>query len=460
MVSGDGGAISTMSIATLEHTKLKPPSAAHFDDMVRNRQAEIAIIGLGYVGLPLAMAFAQDGFRVLGIDIDSARVDNLLHDRSPVADVAGKEIAAARTSGLLKFESTYHGLPRADVIIICVPTPCTRNKQPDTSSIAGAARGIAQHLRPGQLVILRSTSYPGTTEELVLPIMESGGLTAGRDIFLAFVPERVDPGRKDYTVRNTPVVVGGVDPESTRRAAKLFEQLGPSVTSVSTPSTAEMAKLLENVFRNVNIALVNQLAMLCDRMGLDIWEVVEAAATKPYGFLPFHPGPGVGGHCIPVDPYYLAWKAREYDFHMDFIELAARVNEEMPYHVVTKTLLALNGQRNRPQGPRVLVLGVTFKRDIEDYRESPALKIMQLLFQHGAKISYHDPYVPRLSVNGQSYTSRRLTAATLRAVDCVLIVSDHTCVDYRQVVRHARLVVDTRNATRVVEEGRHKIVKL
>lgn len=449
-----------MTIATLEQTKLKPPSAAHFDELLRNRHAEIAIIGLGYVGLPLAIAFAQDGFRVLGIDIDSARVDALLRNQSPVGDVPPAEIAAARASGHLKFESTYHGLPRADVVVICVPTPCTRNKQPDTTSIAGAARGIAQHLRPGQLIILRSTSYPGTTEELVLPILESGGLAVGRDIFLAFVPERVDPGRKDYTVRNTPVVVGGVDPESTRRARSLFEQLGPPVTTVSTPATAEMAKLLENVFRNVNIALVNQLAMLCDRMGLDIWEVVGASATKPYGFLPFHPGPGVGGHCIPVDPYYLAWKAREYDFHMDFIELAARVNEEMPYYVVTKTLLALNGQRNRPQGPRVLVLGVTFKKDIEDYRESPALKIIQLLTQHGAKVSYHDPFVPKLTVNGRSLLSRPLSAATLRAVDCVLIVSDHSRIDYRHVVRNAKLVVDTRNATAAVDEYRHKIVKL
>ena len=445
---------------TLQEPKLKPPSAAHFDDLLRTRQAEVAIIGLGYVGLPLAVAFAQDGLRVLGIDIDSARVEDLTRHQSPVGDVPAAELAAAHASGHLKFESTYHGLPRADVIVICVPTPCTRNKQPDTSSIAGAARGIAQHLRPGQLIILRSTSYPGTTEELVLPILESGGLVLGRDIFLAFVPERVDPGRKDFTVRNTPVVVGGVDAESTRRAARLFELLGPQVRTVSSPATAEMAKLLENVFRNVNIALVNQMAMLCDRMGLDIWEVVDAAATKPYGFLPFHPGPGVGGHCIPVDPYYLAWKAREYDFHMDFVELAARVNEEMPYYVVTKTVLALNGQRNRAQEPRVLVLGATFKRDIDDYRESPALKIMQLLIQHGVKVSYHDPYVPKLSINGRSFASRPLTPVTLRSADCVLIVADHSCIDYRQVVRHAHLVVDTRNATRAVDEGRHKIVKL
>ncbi|MBI3910886.1 MAG: nucleotide sugar dehydrogenase, partial [Armatimonadetes bacterium] len=365
-----------------------------------------------------------------------------------------------RASGRLRVEASYDNLGRADALLICVPTPCTRNKQPDTSSIATAARGVAQHLRPGQLILLRSTSYPGTTEELVLPIIESSGLTVGRDVFLAFVPERVDPGRKDYTIYNTPVIVGGVDQESTRRAVRLFEQLGPPVMPVSSPAAAEMAKLLENVFRNVNIALVNQLAILCDRMGLDVWEIVDAAATKPYGFLPFHPGPGVGGHCIPVDPYYLAWKAREYDFHMDFIELAARVNEEMPYYVVTKTLLALNGQRHRSPAVRVLVVGVTFKRDIEDSRGSPALKIMELLIQHGARVSYHDPYVPTLTVNGRMFTSRPLTPAMLRGADCALIVADHSCLDYRAIVRHARLVVDTRNATRHVDEGRVKIVRL
>jgi len=434
--------------------------AERFDALVRTREAQLAVIGLGYVGLPLAVAYATEGFRVTGIDIDPLRVESLERDHSPVADVPAADIAATRAAGRLVVEGSYDHLGKADAVFICVPTPCTRNKQPDTSSIVAAARGIAEHLRPGQLVILRSTSYPGTTEELVLPILEAGGLVVGRDVFLAFAPERVDPGRQDYTARNTPVIVGGVDPESTRRAVRVFEQLGPRVMPVSSPAAAEMAKLLENVFRNVNIALVNQLAMLCDRMGLDIWEVVDAAGTKPYGFLPFHPGPGVGGHCIPVDPYYLAWKAREYDFHMDFIELAARVNEEMPYHVVTKTLLALNGHRNHHPAVRVMVLGVTFKRDVEDSRGSPALKIMELLVHHGAKVSYHDPYVSRLSIGDRTFTSRPLTAAALRAVDCVLIVADHSCFDYQWIVRHARLVVDTRNATRKVDEGRVKIVRL
>ncbi len=434
--------------------------APEFDELIRTRQARVAVIGLGYIGLPLAVAYAQAGFRVAGIDIDEARIEAIIAQRSHISDVPWVDIAAVRAAGLFKVDSSYDGLAEADAIMICVPTPCTRNKQPDTSSIEAAARGIARQLRPGQLIILRSTSYPGTTQELVLPILESSGLVVGRDVYLAFVPERVDPGRRDYTVHNTPMIVGGIEAESTRRAVLLFEQLGPKVMAVSSPAAAEMAKLLENVFRNVNIALVNQLAMLCDRMRLDTWEIIEAAATKPYGFLPFLPGPGVGGHCIPVDPYYLAWKAREYDYHMDFIELAARVNEEMPYHVVTKTLLALNGQRNRQPGVRIMVLGVTFKRDIDDYRGSPALKIMELLIQHGARVSYHDPYVPTLPIEGRVFSNRPLTPATLRAADCVLIVADHSAIDYEAVVRHSKLVVDTRNATRAVKAGREKIVRL
>ncbi len=444
-------------------TILDPPAAlgpAEFDDLVHTRRARIAVIGLGYVGLPLAVAYARAGFRVLGVDIDTRRVETVMRRQTPIGEVSAAELAAVVASGHLRSDASYAGLSSADVVFICVPTPCTRNKQPDTSSIAAAARGAAQQLRPGQLIVLRSTSYPGTTEELVLPILASGGFVPGRDFFLAFSPERIDPGRRDYTVENTPVLVGGIDAESTRRAAVVLGALGPQVITLSSPAAAEMAKLLENVFRNVNIALVNQLAMLCDRMGLDVWEIVEGAATKPYGFMAFHPGPGVGGHCIPVDPYYLAWKAREYDFHMDFIELAARVNEEMPYHVVTKTLLALNGGRGRGAALRVLVLGVTFKRDIDDYRGSPALKIIELLAQRGVRVSYHDPYVPRLTVAGQTYTSRPLTAATVRAVDGVLIVADHSCVDYGWLVRHARVVVDTRNATRGVGGGLARIVKL
>lgn len=447
---------------TIPSKAARPPrrTPARFDDLLRTRRVQVAVIGLGYVGLPLAVAYARLGFRVLGVDVDPGRIETLRANRSPISDVPAAQVAEARASGRLAVDASYDDLGQADAIFICVPTPYTRNKQPDTSNIAAAARGIAQHLRPGHLVILRSTSYPGTTQELVLPIIASRGLTVGREVFVAFAPERVDPGRKDFTVENTPVIVGGVDPESTRRAVRLLEQLGPPVMPVSSPSAAEMAKLLENVFRNVNIALVNQLAMLCDRMGLDIWEIVDAAATKPYGFQRFLPGPGVGGHCIPVDPYYLAWKAREYDFHMDFIELAARVNEEMPYHVVTKTLLALNGRHTRRRAVHVLILGVAFKRDVDDYRGSPALKIMELLRQHGAKVSYHDPHIPRLVLGEQAFTSRPLTPAVLRSVDGILIVADHSSFDYHWIVRHSRVVVDTRNATHAVLEGRSKIVKL
>jgi UDP-N-acetyl-D-glucosamine dehydrogenase len=447
------------AIATAnDDVKTHPPG--RFGDLLRSRQARIAVIGLGYVGLPLAVAYARVGFRVLGIDLDEARVAMLARGESPIGDVPSGEIGAVLESDHLRVETSFDGLARADAIFICVPTPCTRNKQPDTSMIAAAGRAIARHLRPGHLVVLRSTSYPGTTQELVQPILESTGLEVGRDVFLAFVPERVDPGRSDYTVWNTPVIVGGVGRESAERAVQLFEQLGAPVRTLSSPAAAEMAKLLENVFRNVNIALVNQLAMLCDRMKLDVWEIVEAAATKPYGFLAFQPGPGVGGHCIPVDPYYLAWKAREFDFHMDFIELAARVNEEMPYHVVTKTLLALNGRRDDAAAVRVMVIGVTFKRDVDDYRESPALKIIELLMQRGVKVSYHDPYVPKLAVAGRTLSSQPLTPSALRAVDCALIVADHSRLDYGKIVRHARLVIDTRNATRRVGDGRGKIVKL
>ncbi|HEV8339869.1 MAG TPA: nucleotide sugar dehydrogenase [bacterium] len=433
---------------------------APFAQRVEARAAVIAVIGLGYVGLPLAVAHTKRGFRVIGIDVDDAKVGAISAGRSYIRDVSSADVAdAVRTDRFSAFTS-YAPLRNADVIFVCVPTPCTRNKEPDTSRIAEAARGIARHLRRGQLIILRSTSYPGTTEELMKPILEENGLKVGRDIFLAFAPERVDPGRTDHTIHTTPVVLGGCDPESTRRAALVLGKVADRVVTVSSPAAAEMAKLLENVFRNVNIALVNQLAMLCDRMGLNVWEIVDAAATKPYGFQPFHPGPGVGGHCIPVDPYYLAWKAREFDFHMDFIELAARVNEEMPYHVAQKALLLVNGQHRGTAARRILILGVTFKRDIEDSRDSPAQKIIQLLESAGARVSYHDPYVPTLAVNGHRYHSTPLTEQTLRSADCVMIVTDHSSVDYAFVVRHARLVFDTRNATRHLPQGREKIVRV
>jgi len=441
------------------HSDIESGAQSAFDRAVLAREARIAVIGVGYVGLPLALAYAVEGFRVVGIDVDAGKTAMLNAGRSYVDDVPSSALAPEVGAGRFLATRDSAVLGSADVIFICVPTPCTRNKEPDTSQIQSAAESIAGRLRPGVVVILRSTSYPGTTEELVRPILESAGLKVGADIFLAFAPERVDPGRKDFTIRNTPVVVGGCDPESTRRAALVLGQVADRIVPVSSPAAAEMAKLLENVFRNVNIALVNQLAMLCDRMGLDIWEITRAAATKPYGFLSFQPGPGVGGHCIPVDPYYLAWKAREYDFHMDFIELAARVNDEMPYYVSTKILLALNGNHSNA-APRVLLVGVTFKRDIADARHSPSLKLMEILRRRGVTVAYHDPYVPVLTLDGEMLESEPLTAETLAAADCVVIATDHSVLDYSQIVRHARLVFDTRNATAPVTEGREKILRI
>jgi len=446
-----------MAMTRVNHSRRSTPS---FDERVEMCTAVVAVIGLGYVGLPLAVAHTDRGLRVVGIDVDPAKVADINAGRSYIRDVATADVTKAVQMGRLSASTSYAALKGADVIFVCVPTPYTRNKEPDTSRIEEATRGVARYLRRGQLVILRSTSYPGTTEELMKPILERGGLKVGRDIYLAFAPERVDPGRKDYTIHTTPVVVGGADPESTRRAALVLGRITDRVITVSSPAAAEMTKLLENVFRNVNIALVNQLAMLCDRMGLNVWEIIDAAASKPYGFLPFQPGPGVGGHCIPVDPYYLAWKAREFDFHMDFIELAARVNDEMPYYVAQKALLLMNGQHRDTSPRRALVLGVTFKRDIEDSRDSPALKIIQLLAAAHVRVSYHDPHVPVLAVNDHIYRSVPLTEQVLRSHDCVLIVTDHSIIDYAFVVKHARRVFDTRNATRRIQHGREKIVHI
>jgi UDP-N-acetyl-D-glucosamine dehydrogenase len=354
------------------------------------------------------------------------------------------------SKGQIRASRQHAALDDADVVIICVPTPITRNKEPDVSYISHAAKAVQRHLRRGKLVILRSTSYPGTTAELVRPILEASGLKVGRDVFLAFAPERINPGNPAYTIHNIPIVVGGCDELSTEVATVFFQQMASKVVPVSSPAAAEMVKLLENVFRNVNIALVNQMAMLCDRMGLDIWEIVKAAATKPYGFMPFTPGL-VGGHCIPVDPYFLAWKAREYDFHADFIELAARVNDDMPYFVTNKVIAALNSQQKGAEGASILVLGVAFKKDIDDCRHSAALKVMELLAARGMRVSHHDPHVPEVRFNGSRSRSVPLTDEALHQADCVVILTDHTSVSYKRVIRNARLVVDTRNATRDFE---------
>lgn len=422
---------------------------------IKNKEAIISVIGLGYVGLPLAKGFASKGFRVIGIDLDPKKVQDIAQGRSYLKDIPHEEIAPLVREGKLEATTDYHFAQRADAIFICVPTPFDRWRTPDLSFIERASRSLVPYLRPGHLIILQSTTYPGTTEELVRPILESSGLKVGEDFYLAFSPERINPGDKLHTVENTPKVVGGVTPLCTELAAILLSQLCPQVFKVSSPRVAEMTKLLENIFRSVNIALVNEMALLCERMGIDIWEVIEAASTKPFGFMPFYPGPGVGGHCIPVDPFYLAWKAREYDFHTRFIELAAEVNEAMPYHVVELVDKALESQGKTVKGSAILTLGVAFKKDVDDPRNSPAERIIELLLRQGAKVEYNDPYIPTFEVGGNVFNrektvlnSRPLNKETLHWADCVLILVAHSSYDFKRIVREAKLVVDTVNATR------------
>jgi UDP-N-acetyl-D-glucosamine dehydrogenase len=427
---------------------------------IEDRTATLGVVGLGYVGLPLALEFARAGFRVTGIDVDPGRVGAVNRGESHIGDVAGAELAAAVRAGRLVAWTSWDAAADLDAIVICVPTPFNANREPDLSFVRTATEEIARRLRPGQLIVLESTTYPGTTEELLLPIFAAGGLQVGRDFCLAYSPERVDPGNRDYHVENTPKLVGGVTPLCTALAASLYEKAIIKVVPLSSPRVAEMAKLLENIFRNVNIALVNELAMLCDRMGISVWEVVEAAGTKPFGFMSFQPGPGVGGHCIPVDPVYLAWKAKEYDFYTNFITLAAEVNANMPHFVVQKLLRVLARQGGQVLGSRVLLLGVTFKRNIADVRNSPALKLLELLRDHGILAAYHDPLIPRLPLKGSELESIPLTAAAVRDADCVVIHTDHATFNYDWIVEHARLVFDTRNATRDVKSGREKVVRL
>ena len=435
-------------------------SVAHeLEGKILSGTATIAVIGLGYVGLPLALSLVRRGYSVLGVDVDESKVDTLRARRSYIRDVTADEVQECFSTERLTATSASAVLGEADAVFICVPTPFTPQKEPDTTYVADAARSIVANGRDGQLVILRSTSYPGTTEEVVRPILESRGRRVGADVFLAFAPERIDPGNTNYTTDQIPVVVGGCDPDSTRLATLLLGQIAAKVVPVASPAAAEMTKLLENVFRNVNIALVNQITQLCDRMGLDVWEIVQAAATKPYGFMSFKPGM-VGGHCIPVDPYYLAWKAREYDFHMDFIELSARVNEAMPFYVVNKLMTALHDHGGQNGHERVAVLGVAFKKDVDDARHSPAIKVIELLRKRKIEVAYHDPYIPTLHVNGDVFHSEALTDELLRTADCVLILADHSCFDYEAIVREARMVFDARNATRYIKFDKDKIVKL
>ena len=428
-------------------------------ERIQNKQARIAVIGLGYVGLPLAVEFAKAGYRVTGIDLDRSKVDAVNAGRNYIMDVDSQLLRKLVQAKALAATADYASLKRCDAVHICVPTPFTATKDPDITAIVSSAEGIARHLRKGMLVVLKSTTYPETTTKVVRPILERTGLSAGRDFHLAFSPERIDPGNKQFTTATTPTVVGGLTPRCGELTRLLYSQIIEKVVMVSSPSAAEMTKLLENIFRSVNIALVNELARLCERMdNVDMWEVVDAAATKPYGFMPFYPGPGLGGHCIPIDPYSLAWKAREYDFHTDFIELAAETNEGMPYHVVNKVIAALSDAGKAASQSRVLVLGVAFKKDIDDLRSSPAIKVIELLSPKVKALAYNDPYVPAFREHGIAMKSVKLTEAAIRSHDCVLITTNHSCYDYSRIVRQAKLVVDTRNATKGIHSP--KVVKI
>ncbi|MFI5370394.1 MAG: nucleotide sugar dehydrogenase [Candidatus Eisenbacteria bacterium] len=410
------------------------------------RRAHLSVIGLGYVGLPLAVELGKAGFRVSGIDLQEKRVAQLARGRSYVQDVASEDVRTLVKAGLFQPTTDFGVLRHADVVNVCVPTPLSKMRDPDVSYIVAAVREVARYLHRGMLVVLESTTYPGTTTELLLPMLEETGMKVGEDFFLAFSPERVDPGNPTFNTRNIPKVVGGVTPVCTQVAVKLYQQRLDKVVAVSSPQVAEMVKLLENTFRSVNIGLVNEMALMCQRMGIDVWEVIDAARTKPFGFMPFYPGPGLGGHCIPIDPFYLSWKARAAGFEARFIELAGHVNGHMPEHVVDLVAQNLNQRGRAVRGSRVLVLGVAYKAEIDDTRESPSLDIMQTLLQRGARVDYSDPFVPTLQFMGERRNSVRLTPARLRAYDCVVVATAHETFDYPAILRHARGIVDTRNA--------------
>lgn len=434
---------------------------------IESRTACVAVMGLGYVGLPLAVAFAEAGFPTVGIDVDAGRVAALQRGETYIGDVSAQVLRPLTQQGTFRATVELAELRRADVIIICVPSPLQHNKAPDLSLMITAAQQISSYLKQGQLVILQSTTYPGTTEEDILPILEGSGLKAGLDFHLAFSPERINPGDQQHTVSNTPKVVGGLTTACGDLARSLLASIYPQIHMVSSPRAAEMTKLLENTFRAVNIALVNEMAMLCERMNMDVWEIIGAASTKPFGYMPFYPGPGVGGHCIPVDPFFLLWKAREYDFHTKFIELAAEINEAMPYHTVGKVVEALNSRGKSVKGARLLVLGVTYKVDVEDARNSPATRFIELLLAMGASVSYCDPYVPSLRLSGDSRGAIGpvLSAVSpiedeLRSADCLVVMTPHSIYDLENIIACSALVVDTCNATGTMPGVGGKVFRL
>jgi UDP-N-acetyl-D-glucosamine dehydrogenase len=420
--------------------------------------AVFGVVGLGYVGLPLVVEMARSGHHVIGIDVAAGKVAEVSAGRSYIPDVPSEELAEMVSAGLIEASTDFSRAGECDVIVICVPTPLDEMKEPDTSFMESAARQIAPYLRPEMLVTLESTTYPGTTEEIVQPILETFDLKVGTDLHLAFSPERVDPGNPVYQTKNTPKVVGGVTKGCTEVAVAFYERFLDTVVPVSSTRTAEMTKLLENIFRCVNIALMNELLLVSERMGINIWEVVDAAKTKPFGFMPFYPGPGLGGHCIPIDPFYLSWKARQFDMHTEFIELAGKTNEAMPYYVVERLASALNTHRKPLAGSRVLILGIAYKANIDDMRESPAIKIAELLLVKEADVVYHDPFVAEFSVGGVSIPQVELTAERLAEIDAVVVVTDHSDVDYALVVEASKLILDTRNALKAFDDA--KVVRL
>ena len=429
-------------------------------DKINNKTAKVGVVGLGYVGLPLAVEKANAGYQTIGFDVQEEKVNMVNEGKNYIGDVVDenlKNIVAAKT---LKATTDFSFVKDVDTICICVPTPLDLYKQPDLSYVVDSTRSVAEYLHKGMLVILESTTYPGTTEEVLKPILEESGLKCGEDFFLAFSPERVDPGNKDFNTKNTPKVVGGCSEECTEVAAALYRNiLDGDIHTVSSPAVAEMEKILENTFRNINIGLANEMAILCNRMGIDVWEVIDAAKTKPYGFMPFYPGPGLGGHCIPLDPFYLEWKAKEYDYHTRLIETSGEINDSMPEFVLDNVMKILNKNKKALNGAKVLLLGVAYKNDIDDYRESPAFKVIELLEKNGADLMINDPYCPISKYKGKVYNSVDWTEV-IDDSDIVIITTNHSCYDYESIVARAEVVYDTRNATKNVINNREKIYKL
>jgi UDP-N-acetyl-D-glucosamine dehydrogenase len=427
-------------------------------EKIQTRKAQVAVIGLGYVGLPMCIEFARAGFQVSGIDKDEKKVLQLREGRSYILDI--DDTTLATIASRFGAGTDFSVLDQADVVIICVPTPLRKTKDPDLSYILSASADVAQHLHQGQLIVLESTTYPGTTDEVILPQLEAKGLKVGSDFFLAFSPERIDPGNEKFNIRNTPKIVGGVTQACGELTALLYESITDRVVRVSSTRASEMVKLLENTFRAINIGMVNEIAIMCSKLGIDTWEVIDAAASKPFGFMPFYPGPGLGGHCIPVDPHYLSWKLKTLNYSARFIELADEINSSMPGYVVQKVSEALNSDKRSVNGSRILILGVAYKKNSNDIRESPALDICKMLLEKGAEVSYHDPYVPELTLDSRHLKSTRLEPSLLSNSDCVVIVTDHSAYDWQFVVDHTRLLVDTRNATARLHSPGCRIVKL